>query len=69
MLQWRLLVFFVYPIYDKLKMLNDCTVSVASPSRLQLIAKSKLKNDRVDAIALGELLIKDQLLTCIPYDR
>jgi hypothetical protein len=39
---------FVYPIYDKL---NDCTVSVASPSRL--IAKSKLKNDRVDAIALG----------------
>jgi transposase len=25
-------------------------------SRLQLIAKSKLKNDRVDAIALGELL-------------
>jgi transposase len=44
---------FVYPIYDKL---NDCTVSVASPSRLQLIAKSKLKNDRVDAIALGELL-------------
>ena len=41
---------FVYPIYDKL---NDCTVSVASPSRLQLIAKSKLKNDRVDAIALG----------------
>jgi hypothetical protein len=47
---------FVYPIYDKLKMLNDCTVSVASPSRLQLIAKSKLKNDRVDAIALGELL-------------
>ena len=47
---------FVYPIYDKLKMLNDCTVSVASPSRLQLIAKSKLKNDRVDAIALSELL-------------
>jgi len=47
---------FVYPIYDKLKMLNDCTVCVASPSRLQLIAKSKLKNDRVDAIALGELL-------------
>jgi hypothetical protein len=45
---------FVYPIYDKLKMLNDCTVSVASPSRL--IAKSKLKNDRIDAIALGELL-------------
>jgi len=36
--------------------MNDCTVSVASPSRLQLIAKSKLKNDRVDAIALGELL-------------
>jgi hypothetical protein len=45
---------FVYPMYDKLKMLNDCTVSVASPSRL--IAKSKLKNDKVDAIALGELL-------------
>ena len=54
--------FFVYPIYDKL---NDCTVSVASPYRL--IAKSKLKNDRVDAIALGELLIKDQLLAS--YDR
>ena len=58
---------FVYPIYDKLKMLNDCTISVASPSRL--IAKSKLKNDRVDAIALGELLRTNYLLACIPYDR
>jgi len=46
--------------------MNYCTVFVASPSRL--IAKSKLKNDRVvDAIALGELLIKDQLLAS--YDR
>jgi len=35
-------------------MLNDCTVSVAYPSRL--ITKSKLKNDRVDAIALDKLL-------------
>ena len=47
---------FIYPIYDQLKMLNDCTVSIASPSRMQLIAKSKLKNDRVDARVLGELL-------------
>ena len=64
---------FVYPIYDKLKMLNDCTVFVASPSRL--IAKSKLKNDRVDAIALGELLrsnylphmIDEQARSCLPW--
>ena len=45
--------------------MNDCTVSVASPSRL--IAKSKLKNGEVDAIALDELLTKDQLLAS--YDR
>ena len=46
--------------------MNYCTVSVASPSRL--IAKSKLKNGGVvDAIALGELLIKYQLLAS--YDR
>jgi len=45
--------------------MNDCTVSVASRSRL--IAKSKLKNGGVDAIALGELLIKYQLLAS--YDR
>jgi len=50
---------FVYLIYDKLKMLIDCTVSFASPSRL--IAKSKLKNDRIDAIALGELLRNNYL--------
>jgi len=46
--------------------MNYCTVFVASPSRL--IAKSKLKNGGfVDAIALGELLTKDQLLDS--YDR
>ena len=52
-------------------MLNDCTVSVASPSRLI----AKLKNRVVDAIALGELLIKDQLphmideqaRSCLPW--
>ena len=40
---------FIYPIYDELKKGKDCTVSVAAPSRLQLIARSKLKSDRVDA--------------------
>jgi len=55
--------------------MNDCTVFVASPSRL--IAKSKLKNDRVDAIALGELLrtnylpvshmIDEQARSCLPW--
>ena len=54
---------FIYPLYDQLKGLEDCTVSVASPSRLQLIAKSKLKNDRVDAKALGELLRTNYLPT------
>ena len=64
MLKWRLLVLYIQ-LYDELKILNDCTVSVASPSKL--IVKSKLKNDRVDAIALGELSIKDQLPAS--YDR
>ncbi len=54
---------FIYPLYDQLKGLEDCTVSVASPSRLQLIAKSKLKNDKVDAKALGELLRTNYLPT------
>ncbi|MGC8558169.1 MAG: hypothetical protein ACP5NC_04165 [Nitrososphaeria archaeon] len=66
---------FIYPIYDQLKMLNDCAVSVASPSRMQLIAKSKLKNDRVDARVLGELLrtnylphmVDEQTRSCLQW--
>jgi hypothetical protein len=47
---------FIYPIYDRLSKLPACHVSVADPSNVRLIAKSRLKNDRADARALGELL-------------
>jgi len=42
---------FVCPIYYKLKMLNDCTVSFASPPRL--ITKSKLKNEGLMQLLLA----------------
>src|SRR3989442_931996 len=47
---------FVYPIYDRLSKLPSCHVSVADPNSVRLIAKSRLKHDRADARALGELL-------------
>jgi transposase len=47
---------FIHPIYDKLSTIQDCTVSVANPSRLRLISGSGKKNDREDAKTLGELL-------------
>jgi transposase len=47
---------FVYPIYDALSRLPNCHVSVANPSSVQLIARSRLKHDRADARVLGELL-------------
>lgn len=35
-------VWFVYPIYDRLRSLNDYTVTVANVNKLQLISKSSL---------------------------
>lgn len=52
---------FVYPIYDRLSRLQSCTVSVADPNHVGLIAKSRLKHDRADAKVLGELLRTDFL--------
>ena len=60
---------FIYPIYDKLKALPMCHVKVANPSRVQLIAKSKTKNDVIDAKVLGDLLRTNYLPTSwIPED-
>jgi transposase len=47
---------FVYPVYDRLSKLPFCRVSVADPNNVRLIAKNRLKHDRADARALGELL-------------
>jgi transposase len=47
---------FIHPIYEKLSSIEDCTVSVANPSRLRLISQSGTKNDRNDAKVLGNLL-------------
>jgi transposase len=47
---------FVYPIYDKLSSLQDCTVTVANVNRLQLISRSSTKHDSADARILGDLL-------------
>jgi len=47
---------FIHPIYAKLSSIEDCTVSVANPSRLRLISGSGTKNDRNDAKVLGDLL-------------
>jgi transposase len=47
---------FVYPVYDRLSKLPSCRVSVADPNNVRLIAKNRLKHDRADARALGELL-------------
>jgi len=47
---------FVYPIYDRLTKVPSCRVSVADSNNVRLIAKNRLKHDRADARALGELL-------------
>ncbi len=47
---------FIHPIYEKLSTVRDCTVSVANPNKLRLIAESSTKNDRNDARILGDLL-------------
>jgi transposase len=52
---------FIYPIYEKRSSIQDCTVSVANPSRLRLISGSGKKNDREDARILGNLLRTDYL--------
>lgn len=61
---------FIYPIYDKLSALPRCHVSVANPSKLQLIAKSKEKSDVADARVLGDLLRTNYLpMSWIPEDE
>ncbi len=46
---------FIYPVYDAL-VKTGCDVAVANPNNVQLIARTKIKHDRVDSIVLGELL-------------
>lgn len=59
---------FIYPIYDRLSKLPSCQVSVADPNNVRLIAKSRLKNDKADARALGELLRTNFLPTSYMSD-
>jgi hypothetical protein len=47
---------FIYPIHEKLSSVRDCTISVANPGKLRLISGSPTKNDRNDAIILGDML-------------
>ena len=47
---------FIYPIYDRLSRLPSCHVTVADSNNVRLIARSRLKHDKADARALGELL-------------
>jgi transposase len=46
---------FIYPIHDALAEVG-CDVAVANPHNIQLIAKTRIKHDKVDARVLGELL-------------
>jgi len=46
---------FIYPIYDALAEAG-CDVAVANPHNIQLIARTRIKHDKVDARVLGELL-------------
>src|SRR5437016_2525326 len=47
---------FIYPVFDELSGIQDCDVSVCNPNSIRERAKSKIKNDRVDARTLGDLL-------------
>jgi transposase len=60
---------FVYPVYDRLCKLPSCKVSVADPNNVRLISKSRLKHDRADARALGELLRTNFLPTSYMPDE
>jgi len=61
---------FIYPIFDSLSKIPSCDVTVANPSSVQLIARSKLKHDRADAKVLGELLRTNFLpLSYIPDEK
>ena len=60
---------FIYPIYDRLSRLPGCHVSVANPSGVGLIAKSRLKHDKADAKVLGELLRTNFLPTSYMPDE
>jgi len=46
---------FIYPIHDALAEVG-CDVAVANPQNIQLIARTRIKHDKVDARVLGELL-------------
>lgn len=46
---------FTYPVFDALKEAG-CDVSVCNPYTIRERARSKIKNDRVDARTLGDLL-------------
>jgi len=46
---------FIYPIYDALAG-ESCDVAVANPNNILLIARTRIKYDKVDARVLGELL-------------
>ena len=52
---------FIYPVYDALLKIPGCSVAVANPNDVLLIAKSRLKHDKADAKVLGELLRTDFL--------
>jgi len=60
---------FVYPVYDRLSRLPSCHVSVADSNNVRLIARSRLKHDRADARALGELLRTNFLPTSYISDE
>jgi transposase len=61
---------FIYPVYDRLSQIANCTVAVANPKSVNLIARSKLKHDKADAKVLGELLRTNFLpLSYLPDEK
>lgn len=60
---------FIHPIYKMLSSVEDCTVSVANPNKLRLIAESSTKNDYHDARILGDLLRTNYLPLAHTYDK
>jgi len=60
---------FIYPIYDRLSKLPSCHVTVADPNNVRLIARNRLKHDKADARALGELLRTNFLPTSYMPDE
>ncbi len=60
---------FVYPVYDHLSSLRDCTVTIANVNKLQLISRSSTKHDSADARILGDLLRTNYLPVAHMRDR